>query len=107
MGIYDLEAVGDFEGMWAMFHPEFVRVRTSGDLIVGRDANIAALEAFKQKFPKYKISCSDFVAEDDNTCTFQSVIELNNEGPEPPASTVKKAKMKQSFKDGPLIRTET
>mmetsp|Transcript_68790 Transcript_68790/g.109144 ORF Transcript_68790/g.109144 Transcript_68790/m.109144 type:complete len:138 (+) Transcript_68790:68-481(+) len=101
----------DMEGLKALYHPDIESVKPNGEVIHGVDANFGAFEKLiANQFPKMTIESFNFVKEDDNSCTFDTITRCNNEAivvegvTKLPANAVYNIRKQNTFKDGLLRR---
>mmetsp|Transcript_26122 Transcript_26122/g.32223 ORF Transcript_26122/g.32223 Transcript_26122/m.32223 type:complete len:144 (-) Transcript_26122:7-438(-) len=110
----------DMESLKAMYHPDVESFKPGGGSFKGVEANFAGFANLVKMFPEMVYTASNFRAaesisgEDDVvsettdtcSCTFDTVTECNNPGPQPPANSVYKIVKTNTFKDGLLVRVE-
>jgi len=106
-----LLAAKDMEGLKAMYHPDVESVKPNGEVIKGLDANFGAFEKLiANQFPNMTIESFNFILEDDNTCTFDTVTMCNNDAivvdgvTKLPANATYNIRKQNTFKDGLLIK---
>uniref|UniRef100_A0A7S2CYG6 SnoaL-like domain-containing protein n=1 Tax=Octactis speculum TaxID=3111310 RepID=A0A7S2CYG6_9STRA len=106
-----LLAAKDMEGLRAMYHPDIESVKPNGEIIQGIDANFGAFERLiANQFPEMTIDSFNFISEDENVCTFDTVTMCNNEAivvdgvTKLAANATYNIRKENTFKDGLLIK---
>mmetsp|Transcript_148907 Transcript_148907/g.277584 ORF Transcript_148907/g.277584 Transcript_148907/m.277584 type:complete len:138 (+) Transcript_148907:77-490(+) len=101
----------DMEGLKAMYHPDIESTKPNGEVIKGIDANFGAFEKLiANQFPNMAIESSNFVSEDENTCTFDTVTICNNDAivvdgvTKLAANATYNIRKQNTFRDGLLIK---